>query len=79
MAFMQIALGAVAIGILLVIGYVVIANARGAMPAETATNGVANVTAALDASQTTVFAGFALIAVGIIVMAAFGIISIWGK
>ena len=77
MAFMQIAVGAIGIGILLVIAYVVIANARGAMPAETATNGVANVTAALDGAQATVFAGFGLLAVGVIVMGAFGIITLW--
>ena len=77
MAFMQIAVGAIGIGILLVIAYVVIANARGAMPAATATNGVENVTAALDGAQATVFAGFGLLAVGVIVMGAFGIITLW--
>lgn len=77
MAFMQIAVGAIGIGILLVIAYVVIANARGAIPTATETNGVSNVTTALDSAQATVFAGFALLAVGIIVMGAFGVISIW--
>ncbi len=77
MAFMEIAVSAIGIGILLVIAYVVIANARGAIPEATATNGVANVTAALDGAQSTVFAGFALIAVAVIVMGAFGIITLW--
>ena len=74
---MEIAVGAIGIGILLVIAYVVIANARGAMPTATATNGVENVTSALDGAQATVFAGFALLAVGVIVMGAFGIITLW--
>ena len=77
MAFMQIAVGAIGIGILLVIAYVVIANARGAIPAATEANQVGNVTAALDSAQATVFAGFALLAVGVIVMGAFGIITLW--
>ena len=77
MAFMQIAVGAIGIGILLVIAYVVIANARGALPTATSTNGVQNVTDALDGAQATVFAGFALLAVGVIVMGAFGIITLW--
>jgi len=77
MAFMQLAIGAIGIGILLVIAYVVVANARGAMPAETAGNGVANITTALNSAQSTVFAGFAILAVGVIVLGAFGIINLW--
>jgi hypothetical protein len=71
---MQIAIGAIGIGVVLMVGYLVIAKIKVALP-----------TADLDATtqtginnaQTTVYAGFALIAVGIIVLAAFGLISIF--
>jgi hypothetical protein len=70
---MEIAIGAIGIGVVLMVGYLVIAQVRAALPASTD----GNVTAGLAATQQTVFAGFALIAVGIIVLAAFGLISIF--
>jgi len=70
--FLEIAIGAIGIGVVLMVGYLVIAQVRSALPS------VDNETAAaLDATQATVFAGFGLIAVGIIVLAAFGLISVF--
>ena len=72
MVFMDIAIGAIGIGIVLMVGYLVVAQVRTAMP-ETDEN----VTAGLTSTQNTVFAGFGLIAVGIIVLAAFGLINVF--
>ena len=71
--FMEIAIGAIGIGIVLMVGYIVIAQVVSALP--TSTN--VNVTAGIATTQATVFAGFGLIAVGIIVLAAFGLINIF--
>ena len=71
--FMQIAIGAIGIGVVLMVGYLVIAEVKAALPAtadNATTTGIAN-------TQTTVYAGFSLIAVGIIVLAAFGLISVF--
>jgi hypothetical protein len=71
--FMQIAIGAIGIGIVLMVGYLVIAQVKAALPS---TNDTA-VTTGLTNTQTTVFAGFGLIAVGIIVLAAYGLIRVF--
>ena len=71
--FMEIAIGALGIGVVLMVGYIVIAQVVAALP--TSTN--ANVTNGIATTQATVFAGFGLIAVGIIVLAAFGLINIF--
>ena len=70
--FMEIAIGAIGIGIVLMVGYLVIAQVKAALPTTHA-----NVTAALESTQATVFAGFGLLAVGIIVLAAFGLINVF--
>ena len=70
--FMQIAIGAIGIGVVLMVGYLVIAQVANALP--TVDN---NTTAGISSTQATVFAGFGLIAVGIIVLAAFGLINIF--
>jgi len=76
--FMQIAIGAIGIGVVLMVGYLVIAQVRAALPVSSLDALVAgNVTAGLNSTQTTVFAGFGLIAVGIIVLAAFGLIQVF--
>jgi len=72
--FMQIAIGAIGIGIVLMVGYLVIAQVRAALPTDSLSN---ETTEGMDATQSTVFAGFGLIAVGIIVLAAFGLINIF--
>ena len=99
--FMEIAIGAIGIGIVLMVGYVVVSQVKQALPTASMTtsnpcygiNTTAN--AACSASNnfsatmgsnasngilgimTTTFAGFGLIAVGIIVLAAFGLINIF--
>jgi len=75
--FMQIAIGAIGIGVVLMVGYVVIAQVRAALPTQ-ATDAAGNATTAgIISTQSTVFAGFGLIAVGIIVLAAFGLINVF--
>ena len=103
--FMQIAIGAIGVGIVVMVGFLIIAQVRVALPV-TIRNpcfGIVNDTEACNVSthpkyagtndsvtiidnrtaegilgvQTTVFAGFALIAVGIIVLAAFGLINVF--
>ena len=71
--FMEIAIGAIGIGVVIMVGYIVIAQVRAALP----TSADENVTNGLATTQTTVFAGFGLVAVGIIVLAAFGLINIF--
>jgi hypothetical protein len=71
--FMEIAIGAIGIGVVLMVGYLVIAQVRAALPASTD----GNVTAGLESTQATVFAGFGLLAVGVIVLAAFGLINVF--
>lgn len=72
--FMQIAIGAIGIGVVLMVGYLVIAQVKNALP----TSGLsASAQTGINSAETTVYAGFALIAVGIIVLAAFGLISIF--
>lgn len=71
--FMQIAIGAIGIGVVLMVGYIVIAQVKTALPDQED----GNVTEALENTQRTVFAGFGLIAVGIIVLAAFGLINVF--
>lgn len=76
--FMEIAVAAIGIGIVLMVGYLVIAQVRTALPVNTGnTTRDAEINDALDSTQTTVFAGFGLVAVGIIVLAAFGLISVF--
>jgi len=83
--FMQIAIGAIGIGVVLMVGYIVVAQVRTALPTDlTYQNASGDVVSAsgdisdgLNSTQTTVFAGFGLIAVGIIVLAAFGLINVF--
>ncbi len=72
--FMEIAIGAIGIGVVLMVGYLVVAQVKAALPTSALDN---ETQAGIDSAQTTVFAGFALVAVGIIVLAAFGLISIF--
>lgn len=75
---MEIAIGAIGIGIVLMVGYLVVAQVRASMPTSGLSASVlGNVTAGMDSTQTIVFSGFALVAVGIIVLAAFGLISVF--
>lgn len=71
---MQIAIGAIGIGVVLMVGYLVIAQVKSALPTSSLDSAAE---AGINNATTTVYAGFALIAVGIIVLAAFGLISIF--
>lgn len=74
--FIQIAVGAIGVGVVVMVGYLVVAQVKNAL----VNGGITvdeNVTKAINNAQTTVFAGFALVAVGIIVLAAFGLISVF--
>ena len=110
--FIQIAIGAIGIGIVVMIGYLIISQVRTSLPTpqETYPNSCLNknlsdttycnttsvncgpisdntsstvtcdsvaYTTGADGAQTTIFAGFTLVAVGIIVLAAFGLISVF--
>jgi hypothetical protein len=117
---MQVAIGAIGIGVVLMVGYIVVSQVRSALPTSTANVQVQNpcagynlndttycnvstytvggetfsgpitdntssflsvsntgYTSGTSSVQVTVFAGFALIAVGIIVLAAFGLINVF--
>ena len=72
--FMEVAIAAIGIGVVLMVGYLVVAQVRAALP----TTGLnESVITGMNSTQTTVFAGFGLIAVGIIVLAAFGLINVF--
>jgi hypothetical protein len=86
--FMEIAIGAIGIGVVLMVGYLVISQVRTALPTSLTYqkwNGTHLITVSaqsdlaqgLGSTQATVFAGFALVAVGIIVLAAFGLINVF--
>ena len=75
MAYMQIALGAISIGVILMIGYLVLGQVRSNYDGLTTTN--ANITNGLNNAQATILSGFGLVAVGIIVVAAFGLINVF--
>ena len=75
--FMQIAIGAIGIGIVLMVGYLVIAQVQAALPSSGNANVDGNVSTGVNSTRTTIFAGFALVAVGIIVLAAFGLVKIF--
>jgi small-conductance mechanosensitive channel len=71
--FLDIAVAAIGIGVVVMVGYLVVYNVKNALPV---TNDTAT-TQGIENAQTTVYAGFALVAVGIIVLAAFGLISVF--
>ena len=110
--FMELAIGAVALGIVVMIGYIIISEVQAAIPTPQAqyTNSclghllndttfcnttdvtcgpISDNTSAFvtcdnagyvtgtASAQSTIFAGFGLIAVGVIVLAAFGLINVF--
>ena len=77
MAFMAVAMTVIGVGVLVMIAYLVVAQVRSVMPTGAANSSIANITTAMDGAQTTVFAGLGLLSVGVIVVAAFGLISIF--
>jgi len=83
--FMQLAIGAIGIGVVLMVGYIVVAQVRSALPTSlqyqnasgALVSASADINTGLNSTQATVFAGFGLVAVGIIVLAAFGLINVF--
>jgi hypothetical protein len=94
--FMEIAIGAIGVGIVLMVGYLVVAQVKSALPVPNIANPCYNlgtvacagqntsvlipdstVSGGMASTQATVFAGFGLLAVGIIVLAAFGLINVF--
>ena len=76
--FFQIAMGAVGVGVILMIGYLVVAQVIDNMPAGgSGVNNISNITNSMNTTKVTVIAGFGLLAVGIIVLSAFGLINIF--
>lgn len=82
--FLQIAIAAIGIGVVIMVGYIVINEVKTAL-LPTITGNVTNGTytgnldlnQSLNSSESTIFSGFSLIVIGIIVMAAFGLVSIF--
>lgn len=72
--FMQVALGAIGVGVVLMIGYLVISKVKTALPTDDLD---AETQQGINNSQSVVYAGFSLVAVGIIVLAAYGIINLF--
>lgn len=79
MDFMGIALSAIAIGTVVMVGYYLVSKISSSIPTPTLSNGSTDTTAqaGIDNAKNTVFSGFSLITVGVIVLAAFGIIAIF--
>jgi hypothetical protein len=86
--FMEIAIGAIGIGVVLMVGYLVVSQVRTALPTSlqyqewngtdmVMIDATTDINTGLSSTQATVFAGFGLVAVGIIVLAAFGLINIF--
>jgi hypothetical protein len=99
--FLDIAIAAIGIGVVVMVGYLIVYNVKNALPTPTVSNpcyglplngtctggdntstiitdpNFASTATGISTAQTTIFAGFALVAVGIIVLAAFGLISVF--
>jgi hypothetical protein len=80
--FMEIAIGAIGIGVVLMVGYLVTAQIRASLQTSLVSSGLnagnqSVISNGMTQTQNIVFAGFGLIAVGIIVLAAFGLITIF--
>jgi hypothetical protein len=72
MVDINLVVGIIGVGIALMVGYLVVAQVVSALPtSDTETN------EAINSTKTTVFAGFGLLAVGIIVLAAFALIQVF--
>ena len=68
--FMQIAVSAVGIGVVLMVGYMVLGNVNDVLKTSSTNSTLPNL-------SSTVFAGSGLVAVGIVVLLAFGLLSIF--
>lgn len=103
--FMQIAIAAVGLGIVVMIGYILLAETRNALPtiyesnpcyqvpnnnstsnpecfgSDNTSQEIAdtNYSEGLENTQDVAFSGLSLVAIGIIVLAAFGLIAVFNK
>ena len=78
MVFMQVAVSAIGVGIVVMVGYLIVAQVQVSLPLDSLDDTTKNlVNASLITTVDTIFAGFALVAIGIIVLAAFGLISVF--
>lgn len=75
-SFAEIAVGAIGIGVTVMVGYLVVAQVKSSLNSSTTD---ATAQKGMTDAQTTIFAGFGLIAVGIIVLAAYGLISVFSS
>jgi hypothetical protein len=74
-SFAEIAVGAIGIGVTVMVGYLVVAQVFASL--NSSTNIPQAARDGMNSAQTTVYAGFGLVAVGIIVLAAYGLISVF--
>ena len=78
MAFMQVAVGAIGIGVALILGYLVLGVVNSQYQSLNLNQTLAgNISTTMNNSQSTIFAGFGIVAVGVIVLAGFGIVNIF--
>ena len=73
-SFAEIAVGAIGIAVTVMVGYLVVAQVASALNDSTRDTLAKT---GMQSAQSTVYAGFSLIAVGIIVLAAYGLISVF--
>jgi hypothetical protein len=74
-SFAEIAVGAIGIGVTVMVGYLVVAQVFTSL--NSTTSMTAEARTGMTQAQNTVYAGFGLVAVGIIVLAAYGLISVF--
>lgn len=88
--FLNVAIGVIALGIAVMIGFIVVSSVKTAVgPTQSqlyvnASNGTTDagyvaLNNTLNSAQSTTFSGFSLLVVGVIIAAAFGLIAIFGK
>lgn len=74
---MHIAIGAIGIGVILMVAFLVLAQVGSLMPSVEEMGNDTNITTSMSNSQNIIIAGLGLLGVGVIIMAAFGLINVW--
>jgi len=77
MTSVAMVVGVIAIGVALVIGYLVVSNVMITLQTGLIASNDTVTNTSVKSVRTTIFAGFGLLAVGIIVMAAFALINVF--
>lgn len=76
--FLAIAIGAIGVGVVIMIGYLVVAQVIDQFPESgSGVNNLTNITNAMNSTKLVIISGFGLLGVGVIVVAAFGLINIF--